>query len=209
VTPFTTLAGIAAPLPFANIDTDALMPKQFLKTVRRTGLGRNLFWDLRYHEDGAERGDFILNKGLYRGARILIAGANFGCGSSREHAPWGLLDFGIRCIIAPSFADIFAGNCVKNGILCITLPAASVSKLADMAADPTRAWMTVDLAGQTITAADHAVFAFSVDPARKETLLGGLDDIDLTLRDEDAITRFEQARIWREPWRSAASAAHE
>lgn len=182
MTPFTTLTGIAAPLPLANVDTDAIMPKQFLKTVRRTGLGKVLFYDMRFDAEGAERPEFILNQPRYRNASILVAGANFGCGSSREHAPWGLLDFGIRCVIAPSFADIFADNCTKNGILCIAM------------ATPLSGVLTVNLPAQTITTTDGKV-PFDIDPARKETLVSGLDEIGLTLTRAAAISRFEVSHV--------------
>lgn len=207
--PFTTLSGTAAPLPLANVDTDAIMPKQFLKTIKRTGLGQFVFFDTRYAEDQRERPDFVLNRNPYRNACVLITGANFGCGSSREHAPWGLADFGIRCVIAPSFADIFAGNCVKNGILCITLPAADVEQLLAVTSDPQKAAVTVDLEKQTVTAQDGLERRFEIEPARKHTLLAGLDDIGLTMQQAEAISRFERSRIWREPWRNGGSTLHE
>lgn len=207
--PFTTLSGIAAPLPLANVDTDAIMPKQFLKTIKRTGLGRFIFYDTRYAEGEVERPEFILNRKPYRNACILIAGANFGCGSSREHAPWGLADFGIRCVIAPSFADIFASNCVKNGLLCVTLPAQQVEQLQTIAADPQTAAMTVDLERQVIVTHDGAEWVFDIEPGRKHTLLAGLDEIGLTMQHAEAIARFERSRIWREPWRNNGSALHD
>ncbi len=203
MTPFTALAGIAAPLPLANVDTDAIMPKQFLKTIKRTGLGQFVFHDMRANPD------FVLNRAPYTRASILIAGVNFGCGSSREHAPWGLLDFGIRCVIAPSFADIFASNCVKNGILCVSLPADAVERLTALASNPDHAQMTVDLARQCIDTSDGATQTFEIEPSRKHLLLNGLDDIGLTLRHTDAITKFEAARIWREPWHINGSLAHD
>jgi 3-isopropylmalate/(R)-2-methylmalate dehydratase small subunit len=202
--PFTTLSGPAAPLPLANVDTDAIMPKQFLKTIKRAGLGQYVFYDMRFFADGSERPDFVLNRAPYRSACILIAGINFGCGSSREHAPWGLADFGIRCVIAPSFAEIFANNCSKNGILCVTLPAADVDMLASLAADPARARMTVDLVHQAIVTGDGYERKFEIEPAHKAALISGLDDISLTLQHEAAISRFERSRIWRESWRNGS-----
>lgn len=206
---FTTLSGPAAPLPLANVDTDSIMPKQFLKTIKRTGLGQHVFHDMRFFEDGRERPDFVLNRDPYRRACVLIAGANFGCGSSREHAPWGLVDFGIRCVIAPSFADIFASNCAKNGILCITLPLDDVKALTVLTANPQAADMTVDLARQLVTTKDGAVWRFEIEPERKHALLSGLDEIGITLQREEAIVRFEISRVWREPWRNTGSAAHD
>lgn len=210
MTPFTTLSGVAAPLPLANVDTDAIMPKQFLKTIKRSGLGRFVFHDMRFDSDGQERGDFVLNRAPYRGASILITGANFGCGSSREHAPWGLLDFGIRCVIASSFADIFASNCAKNGILCVSLPVDAVEALSTLAENPATCEMTVDLPGERIIAKRDAThtFAFEIEPARKKALVAGLDEIGTTLEHAEAISRFELSRVWREPWRYGETSAH-
>ena len=197
---FTQLTGVAAPLPMINIDTDMIIPKQFLKTIKRTGLGKNLFDEMRYTPDGKEVGGFVLNQPAYRGARILIAGANFGCGSSREHAPWAIADFGIRCVIAPSFADIFFSNCFKNGILPIRLPQEQVDALTRQAENGANATFTVDLEAQEITAPDGSKIAFDVDPFRKHCLLGGLDDIGLTLMKDDKIAAFEAARKTSSPW---------
>jgi len=201
---FTTLTGVAAPLPMMNVDTDMIIPKQFLKTILRSGLGVNLFDEMRYRDDGSENPDFVLNKPAYREAKILVTGANFGCGSSREHAPWALLDFGIRCIVAPSFADIFYNNCFKNGILPIALPQEEIDKLMDDASRGSNAVLTVDLDAQTITGPDGGTIEFEVDPFRKHCLLNGLDDIGLTLEKEDAIAAFEARRAAAEPWRAGA-----
>src|SRR5499427_8970405 len=189
--PFTKLSGVAAPLPMVNVDTDMIIPKQFLKTTKRTGLGSALFFELRYEMDGKEKPDFVLNQPAYRKAQILVAGENFGCGSSREHAPWALLDFGIRCIIAPSFADIFYNNCFKNGILPIKLPQSEVDKLMDDAERGANARISVDLAAQEIRGPDGGMIKFEVDPFRKQCLLNGWDDIGLTLRSEDKISAYE------------------
>jgi 3-isopropylmalate/(R)-2-methylmalate dehydratase small subunit len=197
---FTTLTGVAAPLPMINVDTDMIIPKQFLKTIKRTGLGKNLFDEMRYTPDGQEVSDFVLNKTAYRGAKILVAGANFGCGSSREHAPWAIADFGIRCVIAPSFADIFFNNCFKNGILPIILPQDQVDKLLDDASRGSNSIVTVDLATQVITGPDGGSISFEVDPFRKHCLLNGLDDIGLTLQREDKIAAFEETRKASSPW---------
>ena len=197
---FTVLTGVAAPLAMINVDTDMIIPKQFLKTIKRTGLGKNLFDEMRYTPDGAEIAEFVLNKPAYRGAKILVAGANFGCGSSREHAPWAILDFGIRCVIAPSFADIFYNNCFKNGILPIKLPQEQVDKLLDDASRGANAIVSVDLDKQTITGPDGGCIAFDVDPFRKHCLLNGLDDIGLTLQREGKITSFESERKTAYPW---------
>jgi len=197
---FTPLTGIAAPLPLINVDTDMIIPKQFLKTIARTGLGANLFDEMRFTRDGAENPDFVLNKPAYRDAQILIAGDNFGCGSSREHAPWALLDFGIRAIIAPSFADIFHNNCFKNGILPIVLPPEQVEALMRDAERGANARITVDLAAQTVTASDGEVYGFEIDPFRKRCLLEGLDDIGLTLEKGAAIDAFEGAAAASRPW---------
>jgi 3-isopropylmalate/(R)-2-methylmalate dehydratase small subunit len=197
---FTKLRGIAAPLPMMNVDTDMIIPKQFLKTIKRTGLGKNLFDEMRYNLDGSEKPDFVLNRPAYRKAQILVAGANFGCGSSREHAPWALLDFGIRCIIAPSFADIFYNNCFKNGILPIALPQADVDKLMDDAERGSNAIVTVDLEAQEITGPDGGRIRFEIDAFRKHCLLNGLDDIGLTLEKASAIESFEARNRTSQPW---------
>ncbi|PRY92839.1 3-isopropylmalate dehydratase small subunit [Hasllibacter halocynthiae] len=200
MTPFTTLAGIAAPLPLVNVDTDMIIPKQYLKTIERTGLGRGLFDEMRYREDGAENPDFVLNRPAYRKAEILVAGDNFGCGSSREHAPWALLDFGIRCVIAPSFADIFYNNCFKNGILPIALPQDQVDLLMDDAERGANATLTVDLEAQTIQGPDGGTIPFEIDPWRRHCLLNGLDDIGLTLEKADRIDAFEKEAAQARPW---------
>ncbi|RMA42594.1 3-isopropylmalate dehydratase small subunit [Rhodophyticola porphyridii] len=197
---FTKLTGIAAPMPLINIDTDMIIPKQFLKTIKRSGLGVNLFDEMRYDDDGNEIPDFVLNKPAYRDAQILVAGDNFGCGSSREHAPWALLDFGIRCVIAPSFADIFFNNCFKNGILPIALPQEQVDVLMKDAEKGSNARMIVDLEAQTVTSSDGEVFAFEVDAHKKHCLLDGLDDIGLTMEKSDAIASFEQRVRAERPW---------
>jgi 3-isopropylmalate/(R)-2-methylmalate dehydratase small subunit len=197
---FTVLTGVAAPLPMINVDTDMIIPKQFLKTIKRTGLGKNLFDEMRYTPDGAEVADFVLNKAAYRSASILVSGANFGCGSSREHAPWAILDFGIRCVIAPSFADIFFSNCFKNGILPIKLPQEQVDKLMDDANRGANAVVSVDLVRQVITGPDGGSIPFEVDPFRKHCLLNGLDDIGLTLQREERIRSFETTRTAAQPW---------
>jgi 3-isopropylmalate/(R)-2-methylmalate dehydratase small subunit len=197
---FTVLTGAAAPLNLANVDTDKIIPARFLKTIKRTGLGAHLFSNLRYNEDGTEKPDFVLNQPKYRHAEILVAGENFGCGSSREHAPWALLDFGIRCVIAPSFADIFHGNCFKNGILPIVLPAPICEQLMADAALGTNARITVDLERQMVVRPDGQEHKFEVDAFRKNCLLNGLDDIGLTLEHRTAITAYES----KEPaWKPA------
>jgi 3-isopropylmalate/(R)-2-methylmalate dehydratase small subunit len=198
--PFTKLSGVAAPLPMGNVDTDMLIPKQFLKTLVRTGLGKSLFFEQRYDQKGNEIPDFVLNKPAYRKAQILVAGPNFGCGSSREHAPWALLDFGIRCVIAPSFADIFYNNCFKNGILPIALPQSDVDKLMDDAERGANAIVSIDLEKQEIRGPDGGVIAFDIDPFRKQCLLNGWDDIGLTLRHEKDISAFEAKRKLSQPW---------
>ena len=197
---FTTLTGVAAPMPLVNIDTDMIIPKQFLKTIARTGLGKNLFDELRYEPDGREKPDFVLNRPAYRKAQILVAGDNFGCGSSREHAPWALLDFGIRCIIATSFADIFYNNCFKNGILPIRLPRDQVDKLMDDASRGANAVVSIDLADQSIAGPDGGRIPFEIDPFRKHCLLNGLDDIGLSLEKAAAIDAFETRRRHAQPW---------
>ena len=197
---FTKLRGIAAPLPMVNVDTDMIIPKQFLKTIKRSGLGKSAFYDLRYDENGKERPDFVLNQPAYKGAQILIAGANFGCGSSREHAPWAILDMGIRCIIAPSFADIFYNNCFKNGILPIVVPQEIIDKLLDDASRGANAIITVDLEKQEITGPDGGSVKFDIDPFRKHCLLNGLDDIGITLGHEAAISSYEERQRVNTPW---------
>ncbi len=197
---FTTLTGIAAPLPLINVDTDMIIPKQFLKTIKRSGLGKNLFDEMRYLEDGRENPDFVLNKPAYRNAEILIAGENFGCGSSREHAPWALLDFGIRCIIAPSFADIFYNNCFKNGILPVVLPQEQVDELMREAEKGENARMTVDLENQEITTSEGKTFRFEIDSFKKHCLLEGLDDIALTMARIDSIAEYERKMAQERPW---------
>ena len=197
---FTELTGIAAPLPMINVDTDMIIPKQYLKTIKRTGLGKNLFDEMRYDDDGNENPDFVLNRQAYRNAQILVAGENFGCGSSREHAPWALLDFGIRCVIAPSFADIFYNNCFKNGILPIALPQEEIDKLMDDAERGANAVVTVDLVAQEIRGPDGGTIAFDLDPFRRHCLLEGLDDIGLTLQKADAITEYEAGQAEKRPW---------
>ena len=197
---FTTLTGIAAPMPLVNIDTDMIIPKQFLKTIARTGLGKNLFDEMRYTQDGAEIPDFVLNQPAYRSAEILVAGDNFGCGSSREHAPWALLDFGIRCVISTSFADIFYNNCFKNGILPIVVPQDVVDTLMADARRGANARMTVDLEAQTVTTSDGQTFGFEIDGHRKHCLINGLDDIGLTLEKATAIDAFEAKAAHSRPW---------
>ena len=197
---FTTLTGIAAPMPLVNIDTDMIIPKQFLKTIQRSGLGKNLFDEMRYTQDGQEIPDFVLNQPAYRKAEIIVAGDNFGCGSSREHAPWALLDFGIRCVISTSFADIFFNNCFKNGILPIVLPQDQVDVLMADAKKGANARMTVDLEAQTVTTSDGQSFRFEVDAFRKHCLLNGLDDIGLTLEKAASIDAFEAKNATLRPW---------
>ncbi|MDX2290529.1 MAG: 3-isopropylmalate dehydratase small subunit [Hyphomicrobiaceae bacterium] len=198
---FTTLTGIAAPLPIRNVDTDMIIPKQFLKTILRTGLGKSLFFEMRYDAaTGAENPDFVLNKPAYRKAQILVTGDNFGCGSSREHAPWALLDFGIRCVIAPDFADIFYNNCFQNGILPIRLPQADVDKLMDDASRGSNATVTIDLQAQEIRGPDGGVIAFEIDGFRKHCLLNGLDNIGLTMQKADHIAGFEALAAQARPW---------
>jgi 3-isopropylmalate/(R)-2-methylmalate dehydratase small subunit len=197
---FTTLTGVAAPLNMINVDTDMIIPKNYLKTIKRTGLGKSLFAEMRYDESGREKPDFVLNKGPYRNARILVSGQNFGCGSSREHAPWALLDFGIRCVIAPSFADIFFNNTFKNGILPITLPEARVNELLRFLLELPGAEITVDLPNQTVTGPDGKVDKFEIDPFRKHCLVNGLDDIGLTLQEEAKIKAFEARSSAERPW---------
>ena len=197
---FTTLTGVVAPLDMINVDTDMVIPKQFLKTIKRTGLGKSLFYEMRYLDDGSENPDFVLNKPPYRNAKILVTGENFGCGSSREHAPWALLDFGIRCVIAPSFADIFYNNCLKNGMLPITLPAEQVDKLLDEARQGANATTTIDLENQVITGPDGGSIPFDIGPFHKHCLIEGLDDVGLTLQKTDKIDAFEDAQKTTQPW---------
>ena len=197
---FTTLTGVAAPLPMINIDTDKIFPAVYLKTIKRTGLAQWLFQEIRFRPDGSENPDFVLNQGPYRQAKIIVAGDNFGCGSSREHAPWALVDFGITCVIAPSFADIFYNNCFKNGILPVTLPQAEIDKLIDDASRGANATITVDLAAQEIRGPDGGVIHFDIDPFRKCCLMEGLDDIGLTLEKGAAIDDFEARSRAARPW---------
>jgi 3-isopropylmalate/(R)-2-methylmalate dehydratase small subunit len=197
---FKSLTGIAAPLPMINVDTDMIIPKQYLKTIKRTGLGKHLFDEMRYEASGKEIPHFVLNRPAYRKASILVAGENFGCGSSREHAPWALLDFGIRCVIAPSFADIFYNNCFKNGILPIVLPKEDVAKLLDDAERGANAVITIDLEKQEITGPDGGRLRFDIDPFRKHCLLNGLDDIGLTLQKAAEIDGYEARQRAAQPW---------
>ncbi|MFD0859436.1 3-isopropylmalate dehydratase small subunit [Roseovarius aquimarinus] len=197
---FTKISGIAAPMPMINIDTDMIIPKQFLKTIKRSGLGVNLFDEMRYDDDGREIPDFVLNKPAYREAEILIAGDNFGCGSSREHAPWAIKDFGIRCVIAPSFADIFYNNCFKNGILPIALPQEQVDVLMAEAQKGANARIEVDLEAQTVTTSEGESIAFEIDAFKKHCLLEGLDDIGLTMEKAAAIDSFEAKASAQRPW---------
>ncbi|WP_349363226.1 MAG: 3-isopropylmalate dehydratase small subunit [Roseitalea porphyridii] len=197
---FDKLTGVAAPLPIINIDTDMIIPKDYLKTIRRTGLAKGLFAEMRYQDDGSENPDFVLNKPAYRNATILVAGDNFGCGSSREHAPWALLDHGIRCVISTSFADIFYNNCFKNGILPIVVTPDELEKLLDDADRGANATLTVDLEAQEIRGPDGGVIGFDIDPHRKRSLLEGLDDIGLTLERAPAIDTFETRLAEQRPW---------
>ena len=197
---FNTLTGIAAPMPLINIDTDMIIPKQFLKTIKRSGLGVNLFDEMRYDDDRNEIPTFVLNQDAYRDAQIIIAGDNFGCGSSREHAPWAIADFGITCVIAPSFADIFHNNCFKNGILPIALPQEQIDVLMKDAEKGANARMTVDIEDQTVTTSDGEVFKFEVDTFKKHCLMQGLDDIGLTMEKAASIDTFEAAAQTQRPW---------
>jgi 3-isopropylmalate/(R)-2-methylmalate dehydratase small subunit len=197
---FTTLSGIAAPLPMINIDTDKILPAVYLKTIERTGLGKVLFEEVRFRPDGSENPDFVLNQPPYRNAKILVAGDNFGCGSSREHAPWALLDFGIRCVIAPSFADIFYNNCFKNGLLPIALPQEIVDRLMADAQKGANAVLSIDLEKQTISRPDGEIVHFDLDPFRKHCLLNGLDDVALTQQKTPAIAAYEAQRRAAQPW---------
>jgi len=197
---FTVLTGVAAPLNMINVDTDMIIPKTYLKTIKRTGLGTALFAEMRYDEGGKEKPDFVLNQGPFRKAKILVAGQNFGCGSSREHAPWALLDFGIRCVIAPSFADIFFNNTFKNGILPVILPKERVNELLRFLLELPGAEITVDLPGQSVRGPDNKTDTFEIDPFRKHCLINGLDDIGLTLQGEAAIKSFETKQAGARPW---------
>lgn len=197
---FTNFTGVAAPMPLVNIDTDMIIPKVFLKSIARTGFGKNLFDEMRYNRDGTEIEDFVLNKPQYRSAEILIAGDNFGCGSSREHAPWAIADFGIKCVVSTSFADIFFNNCFKNGILPIVLPQEQVDILMADAEKGENARMTVDLEAQEITTSDGDVIKFDVDAHRKHCLLEGLDDIGQTMQKKASIDAFEQQASAARPW---------
>ncbi len=197
---FTSLTGVAAPLEIRNVDTDMIIPKQYLKTIKRTGLGAGLFAELRYKDDGSENPDFVLNKPAYRGAKILVAEDNFGCGSSREHAPWALLDFGISCVISTSFADIFYNNCFKNGILPIKVSPQDLEKLMDDARRGANATLSIDLEKQEIRGPDGGVITFDIDPFRKQCLLNGLDDIGLSLKKAEKIESFEAKAKAERPW---------
>ena len=197
---FTTLTGVPAPMDMINIDTDMVIPKQYLTTIERTGLGKGLFHEMRYNMDGSDNPDFVLNKPAYQNASILVTGENFGCGSSREHAPWALLDFGIKCVISTSFADIFYNNCFKNGILPIKLPKEDAEKLLDDAERGANATMTIDLENQTISRPDGGEITFELDEFKKHCLLNGLDDIALTMENEGKITDFEEGHKTTQPW---------
>jgi 3-isopropylmalate/(R)-2-methylmalate dehydratase small subunit len=197
---FNTHRGVAAPLNMINIDTDKVIPKQFLKTIKRTGLGKHLFNEMRYNEDGSEKPDFVLNKSAYRNASILVAGDNFGCGSSREHAPWALLDFGVKCVISTSFADIFFNNCFKNGILPIKVTQEQLDQLMDDAQNGANSILDVDLENQEIGRPNGEKIAFEIDPFRKHCLINGLDDIGLTMEKGKNIDDFEAKRAAEQPW---------
>ena len=197
---FTKLRGVAAPLNMINIDTDKLIPKQFLKTIKRTGLGKHLFNEMRFNEDGSEKQDFVLNKSAYREASIIVAGDNFGCGSSREHAPWALLDFGIKCVISTSFADIFYNNCFKNGILPIVVNKQQLDQLMDDSENGANAVLDVDLEAQEIIRPSGEKVTFEIDEFRKHCLINGLDDIGLTMEKEENIDNFEKRRAAEQPW---------
>jgi len=197
---FEKLSGVAAPMPLVNIDTDMIIPKVFLKTIKRSGLGVNLFDEMRYDREGNEKPDFVLNKPQYRDAKILVAGDNFGCGSSREHAPWAIADFGIKCVISTSFADIFYNNCFKNGILPLVLPEDAVDTLMKDAEKGANSIIEVDLENQTIVSSDGEIFRFEVDPFKKHCLLNGLDDIGLTMEKEDHIAAYESKASLQFPW---------
>ena len=197
---FEKLSGVAAPMPLVNIDTDMIIPKVFLKTIKRSGLGVNLFDEMRYDREGNEKPDFVLNKPQYRDAKILVAGDNFGCGSSREHAPWAIADFGIKCVISTSFADIFYNNCFKNGILPVILPQQQVDILMSEAEKGANAVIEVDLESQNIVTSEGEVFTFEIDPFKKHCLINGLDDIGLTMEKEDYITSYESKASHLFPW---------
>lgn len=197
---FTVLEGVAAPMKMRNIDTDRVIPKQYLKTIKRTGLGKGLFAEMRYNDDGSENPDFVLNKPAYRNAKVIVAGDNFGCGSSREHAPWALLDYGIRCVISTSFADIFYNNCFKNGVLPIKVSPEDLEKLFDDADRGANATLTIDLIHQEIRGPDGGVVKFDIDPFRKHCLLNGLDDIGLTMVKADKISGYEESTQASRPW---------
>ena len=197
---FTNVSGVAAPMPLVNIDTDMIIPKQFLKTIKRSGLGVNLFDEMRYNQDGSEISDFVLNQSAYRNAEIIIAGENFGCGSSREHAPWALKDFGISVVISESFADIFYNNCFKNGILPIKLSKESIDILMDDASKGENARISVDLEEQIVSATDGTIFKFEVDAFKKHCLLNGLDDIGLTYQKIESVDKFEEKQARISPW---------
>ena len=197
---FTVLEGVAAPLKMINVDTDKIIPKQYLKTIKRTGLGKGLFSEMRYKDDGSENPDFVLNKPAYRNAKILVADDNFGCGSSREHAPWALMDFGIRCVISTSFGDIFYNNCFKNGILPIRVSPEDLEKLFDDADRGANSTLTVDLEEQVIRGPDGGTVKFEIDPFRKHCLLKGLDDIGLTKQKQDQIVSYEKKVAEARPW---------
>ena len=197
---FDTLTGVAAPMPLINIDTDMIIPKQFLKTIKRSGLGANVFDEMRFNDDGSEKEDFVLNKPAYRESQIIVAGENFGCGSSREHAPWALLDFGIRCVIAPSFADIFYNNCFKNGILPIVVSKEQLDQLMDDANNGANSILDIDLENQQIGRPNGDKINFQIDEFRKHCLINGLDDIGLTMQKQDSIGDFEKRREIEQPW---------
>ena len=197
---FTRLTSVAAPLPIINIDTDMIIPKDYLKTIKRTGLGKGLFAEMRFEEDGSENAEFVLNQPAYRKAEILVAGDNFGCGSSREHAPWALLDFGVKCVISTSFADIFYNNCFKNGILPVKVSEEELEKLMDDAKRGANATLTVDLEAQTISGPDGGTIHFDIDPDRKHRLLNGIDDIGETLEKASSIDAFEARMKEQRPW---------
>jgi 3-isopropylmalate/(R)-2-methylmalate dehydratase small subunit len=197
---FDKLTAVAAPLPLINVDTDMIIPARFLKTIKRTGLGADLFSTLRFNEDGSDREDFVLNKPAYKDTKILITGENFGCGSSREHAPWALLDYGIKCIIAPSFADIFYNNSSKNGILLVQLPKEKVDKLMENAERGANATLSIDLEAQEITGSDGVVIKFEINKFKKYCLLNGLDDIGLTMQKNDKINNYEERLRIAQPW---------
>ncbi|WP_373084264.1 3-isopropylmalate dehydratase small subunit [Sneathiella sp.] len=201
---FNKLTAVAAPMPLVNIDTDMIIPKQYLKTIQRAGLGKHLFAEMRYDNDGNEVEDFVLNKPAYRNAEILVAGDNFGCGSSREHAPWALKDFGIRCVISTSFADIFHNNCFRNGILPISVSPEELEKLTEDAERGANATISVDLEAQEIRGPDGGVIHFKIDPFNKQCLLSGLDEIGLTLKKQNKVTDYEEARKLDQPWLSVS-----